>query len=226
MGLGLGIHVRVVRALERLGRWRRQRARIELVRREAERVHVGCGPQALPGWVNVDLEWYPGVDLVHDIRDGVPFRNVRYIYAEHFIEHLTYDEAVRFLRECRAALRDDGVLRLSTPNLDWVLATHYRGEPVDACFTMNKAFRGWGHQFLYNAAALVATLRAAGFAEVRFLDHGRSDDPVLTGIERHETYPDLPDMKHVLVVEARGRGAADVGTLDAATDAYDRALRS
>lgn len=227
MGLGLGLHVRAVKLLERLSRWRRQRARVALVRRHVERLHIGCGPQALPGWVNVDVEGYPGVDLVHDIRDGLPFTGVRYIYAEHFIEHLTYDEALRFFRECRAAMRDDGVLRLSTPNLDWVLATHYRGaDGVGKCFAMNKAFRGWGHQFLYNAPTLIATLRAAGFDVVDFVAYGRSDDPVLHGIERHETYPDEPGMPHVLVAEVRGRRAAGGQELEAVIDEYDRAIRS
>lgn len=226
MGLGLGLHVRAVKLLERFSRWRRQRPRIALLRRPAERLHIGCGPQALPGWVNIDVEPYPGVDLVHDIRDGLPFTGVRYIYAEHFIEHLTYDEALRFFKECRAALRDDGVLRLSTPNLDWVLATHYRAADTGDCFAMNKAFRGWGHQFLYNAPALTATLRAAGFDAVRFVEYGRSDDPILTGIERHETYPDEPGMPHVLVAEVRGRRPADGRELDAPIDDYDRAIRS
>lgn len=227
MGLGLGLHVRAVKLLERFSRWRRQRPRTALLRRHVERLHIGCGPQVLPGWVNVDVEPYPGIDLVHDIREGMPFTGVQYIYAEHFIEHLTYDEALRFFRECRAALSDDGVLRLSTPNLDWVLATHYRGaDGVGNCFAMNKAFRGWGHQFLYNAATLTASLHAAGFEAVRFVAYGRSDDPVLDGIERHETYPDEPGMPHVLVVEVQGRRAGDGRELESAVDEYDRAIRS
>lgn len=227
MGLGLGLHVRTVKLLERLSRWRRQRARVELVRRSVERLHIGCGPQALSGWTNLDIEFFPGVDVVRDVRDGLPFKDAQHIYAEHFIEHLTYDEALRFLKECRAALRDDGVLRVSTPNLDWVLETHYRGpDRVGICFAMNKAFRGWGHQFLYNEETLVATLQAAGFADVRFFEYGRSDDLVLTGIERHETYPDEPGMPHVLVAEARGRRAAGSGNIEAIIDEYDRALRS
>jgi len=227
MRLGLGLHVRAVKLLERFGRWRRQRARIEPIRQHIDRLHIGCGPQALAGWTNVDIEFFPGVDVVRDVRDGLPFTGARYVYAEHFIEHLTYDEALRFLKECRAALRDDGVLRVSTPNLDWVLETHYRGpERVGICFAINKAFRGWGHQFLYNEETLVATLQAAGFAEVKFFAYGKSDDPVLTGIERHETYPDEPGMPHVLVAEARGRRASSTDAIEVIIDEYDRALRS
>ena len=68
-------------------------------------------------------------------------------------------------------LRADGVLRLSTPNLDWVWASHYRldlgdADQVRACFALNGAFRAWGHQFLYNERTLAATLLDAGFASV------------------------------------------------------------
>ena len=66
-------------------------------------------------------------------------------------------------------LHDDGILRLSTPNLDWVWVTHYNlslNEPdqVRACFAINRAFRGWGHQFLYNQRTLSASLLDAGFS--------------------------------------------------------------
>src|SRR5262249_44716119 len=119
------------------------------------RLHLGCGPQILPGWVNLDNVKYPGVDKVVDVTKELPYKEVSHIFGEHFIEHLAYPNALALMRECRRVLRDDGVLRLSTPNLDWVWVTHYRAamtepEQVQACFALNRAFRGWGHQFLYN----------------------------------------------------------------------------
>jgi predicted SAM-dependent methyltransferase len=231
MQLGLGLHVRAVRLLRRLSRWSRQRPRRVLRRRTVARLHLGCGPQVLPGWVNVDLEYHPGVDLVHDVRDGLPFEGVEYIFAEHFLEHLTYDEGVRFLRECRASLTDGGVLRLSTPNLDWVMRTQYEITPsspedarIRACFAMNKAFRGWGHQFLYNAATLVETLHAAGFENTRLQPFGESDHAPLRGLERHETFADSPELPHVIVIEAWGRRPSASASMEAAIDDYDLAL--
>ena len=55
----------------------------------SDRLHVGCGSLILPGWINVDLESQPGVDHVLDVRRGLPFGNLRYVFAEHFLEHLT-----------------------------------------------------------------------------------------------------------------------------------------
>src|SRR5437016_2706603 len=117
----------------------------------ALRLHIGCGPLRLDGWINVDNQTYPGVDQVLDVTQGLPFDDLSFIFAEHFIEHLAYASALALMRECRRVLRDDGVLRLSTPNLDWVWITHYKldvDDPlkVQACFALNRAFHGWGHQ--------------------------------------------------------------------------------
>jgi predicted SAM-dependent methyltransferase len=176
------------------------------------RLHIGCGQEAITGWINIDNRNLPGVDRVLDVREGLPFRDVAAIYAEHFLEHLSLDQGLAFLKACRRALASAGVVRLSTPNLDWVWATHYHfgqagmeAEALGDCFQMNRAFHGWGHQFIYNRAALDAVLRAAGFAEVVFRSYGESDVPELKGIERHETWQDMPGLPHVLIAEAGGQ---------------------
>ncbi len=177
------------------------------------RLHIGSGPVRIPGWTNVDNQKYPGVDRVLDVTRGMPWKRAEaeLIFAEHFLEHLSYDDGLRFLRECRRILRPDGILRLSTPNLDWVWHMQYHpgqwsdpGEAVRDCFWMNKAFRGWGHQFLYNLPALEATLRAAGFAEIASFKYGESAHEALRSLESHEHYVDTPELPHVVVVEASG----------------------
>jgi predicted SAM-dependent methyltransferase len=179
------------------------------------RLHIGCGQQSLAGWINIDNQGLPGVDQVLDVRHGLPFSGVSAIYAEHFLEHLSLDEGLAFLGECRRVLLPDGVLRLSTPNLDWVLSTHYRWQDVTDedrrldCMRLNRAFHGWGHQFLYNAAMLASALRSVGFERVAAQTYGRSETAGLAGLERHETWEDTPDLPHVLIVEASGNAAPE-----------------
>jgi predicted SAM-dependent methyltransferase len=191
------------------------------------RLHLGCGTVILPGWLNVDSQPYPGVDRVLDVREGLPFEDVELIFSEHFLEHLDLDDGLALLRECRRVLRDDGVLRLTTPNLDWVWATSYATRwtaesatraTIDAtqwphnasaardCLALNRAFRAWGHRFLYNRAMLQDALRDAGFAEVEWCAYGRSSHPALRDVERHERSPDAPELPHLLIAEAFGRG--------------------
>ena len=177
------------------------------------RLHIGSGPQILQGWVNVDNQPYPGVDKVVDVTAGLPFRDVEYIFAEHFIEHIAHGDAAKLMRECRRVLRDDGVLRLSTPNLDWVWQTHYGldlAEPdqVRECYKINRAFRGWGHQFLYNERTLRATLLDCGFSEIVRVEYGISRHEALHGLERHDRSPDWGSLSSILILEASGRGGS------------------
>ena len=179
---------------------------------EPVRLHIGSGQRHLPGWINLDNQQLPGVDRVVDVRDGLPFEDVAMIFAEHFLEHLPLEVGLFFLVECRRVLRPDGILRLSTPNLAWVLATHYRHDDALSqdqglfdCLRTNRAFHGWGHQFLYNRASLDLALAAAGFAGVSFHAYGESPHPELQGVEGHEKSQDVPELPHVLIAEAAGR---------------------
>lgn len=183
---------------------------------DSAKLHIGCGREAIPGWINIDQFPLPGVDRVLDVGEGLPFENVRAIYAEHFLEHLPLQQGLAFLRGCRRALAPSGVLRVSTPNLDWVWLTHYRRgrwstdeEALRDCVGMNRAFHGWGHHFLYNRQTLAAVLRCCGFARVTFHTYGESDVPELTGLERHETWEDQPDLPHVIIAQATGAAAPE-----------------
>jgi predicted SAM-dependent methyltransferase len=176
------------------------------------RLHIGCGENIYRGWTNIDRAALRGVDHALDIRLGLPFEDVAAIYAEHFLEHLSLDHGLLFLRECRRILKVDGVLRVSTPNLDWVMRTHYRFDPIPEdeaqleCVRINRAFHGWGHQFLYNGPMLARALHAVGFQRVKFQPYGESDVAEMRGLERHEKFQDSPDLPHVLIAEASGEG--------------------
>lgn len=171
------------------------------------RLHVGCGRERLDGWVNIDSQDLPGVDLVADVTRGLHFRDCRAVFAEHFLEHLTIEQALDFLGEAHRALGDGGWLRLSTPNLEWILSALYnRGFTpqgrMRSTLEVNRGFYAWGHRFLWDRCLLEEALTACGFAEIRWCTHGVSSVPFLAGLERHETYADSPDLPHVLIVEA------------------------
>lgn len=174
-------------------------------------LHIGSGALQIEGWINIDIDAHPGVDHVLDVREGLPFASVDFIFAEHFIEHLTFSEAATFLTECRRVLSEEGSLRVSTPNLDWVWLTHYKhpqslatDEAVIGCLEMNRAFHGWGHQFLYNAPMLARLLEDAGFEAVELCRYGESTIPELRNLERHEPAEDRPGVPHVVIAQAHG----------------------
>jgi predicted SAM-dependent methyltransferase len=87
----------------------------------SRRLHIGCGDKPIRGWLNIDVKSGEGVDAVHDVRRGLPYNDCEYVFAEHFIEHLELEESFAFLRSSRDALGESGGMRLSTPNLEWVM---------------------------------------------------------------------------------------------------------
>ncbi len=151
-------------------------------------LNIGCGQQKLDGFVNIDLD--PMADLQIDVRGGLPFddNSVAGIYSEHFLEHLSQAEGIAFMRECRRALKYDGVLRIAMPDLsyavqrylnnDWKVKTDidkYGYEWIDnACEYLNISMREWGHKWLYDETELVRLVKYAGFSTVQRSDFGKS----------------------------------------------------
>ncbi|MDP8219086.1 MAG: hypothetical protein P9M03_10210 [Candidatus Theseobacter exili] len=178
--------------------------------RNIDRVNVGSGPDCLmPGkWSNVDIRDFPGVDFVMDVTKKWPFKNLAYIYGEHFIEHLMIDQALQFLKCAGKSLRAKGKIRLSTPNLSWVIASHFNlnsnssEETVNDTLRTNRAFHGWGHHFLWSEQMLRFVLESMHFIDVEFFSYGISNDPELKNLERHSGYCHFMGFPSVLIVEA------------------------
>ena len=172
------------------------------------RLHIGSGNVRITGWTNVDAQQLPGVDVVADVTKGLDFTDAEAIFSEHFLEHLALDDAIRFLLEAHRVLSEGGWMRLTTPNLDWVWSTHYRlegegAEKREAALVINRAFRGWRHQFLWNREMLAEALAACGFEEIRWCRRGTSELPLFRDLEHHDTYGDTEELPHILIVEAR-----------------------
>jgi predicted SAM-dependent methyltransferase len=131
------------------------------------------------------------------------------VYGEHLLEHLEPGEAWRLLLEAGRALRPGGVIRLSTPSLEWVMKAQYDDDPdlprdraITQTYTINRAFRGWGHRFLYSRPMLERLLHGAGFGDLRFERYGDSERPDLRGLEHHEDHGWAGGFQHVWIVEA------------------------
>ena len=178
------------------------------------RVHVGCGPHNLmPGWTNVDIREFPGVDRVMDVTREWPFGNLQYVYGEHFIEHLPLEGALAFLVNAGKSLKPGGVLRLTTPNLAWVIKTHYRldrdytpEERMSQVCAANRAFHGWGHHFLYDLDSLRTILEQLGYVDVVCCDYGCSQHEALVGIEKHGGFSRFEGEPNTLILEAIRQG--------------------
>jgi predicted SAM-dependent methyltransferase len=187
------------------------------------KLHVGCGPHALlEGWCNTDLRAFKGVDHVMDATQPWPFSGLTHVFGEHFIEHLELDKAIDFLVHAGTSLARSGRIRLSTPNLAWVMAAHpTHGDDVDEriqnTLKLNRGFYGWGHRFLWTAEMLTGVMASVGYEDVELYDYGQSRDPELAGLERHGNFSVEDGLPSVIIVEGV-RGAAPI--------AHDRSIQA
>lgn len=207
--------------------WARENAALfrAFLETRPRRLHLGCGDNLLRGWLNTDLRGDPkrGVAKV-DISRPLPFPDAScdLVFAEHLIEHISYQDACAFLRETRRVLVPGGLIRIATPDLNriarfyeeghewyfedqaWQLDGIYPGVPPLPGFMINTALRHHGHQFSYDAETLGWTLAQAGFVDLVERAVGVSDDADLRGIEGHgKVAGERANRFETLVMEAR-----------------------
>lgn len=94
------------------------------------RLNWGCGEHTEEGWINSDVKEAPGVDLVGDIRRGLPLasESVDYAVSIHALPELAYGELVPALEELLRVLKPKGVLRLVLPDLDKAVRAYLDGD--------------------------------------------------------------------------------------------------
>jgi SAM-dependent methyltransferase len=83
-------------------------------------LNLGCGPQVIDGFVNIDFFTSPGISYGADIRYPLKISNNIFdgIICEHTFEHLSYVEASRLMHECYRILKPGGILRVIVPDLE------------------------------------------------------------------------------------------------------------
>jgi SAM-dependent methyltransferase len=95
------------------------------------RLNLGCGPNVVPGWINMDVRPVPGA-LQGDLRSGLPLADASMdcIAAIHLIQDLPYPEIAPALAEMRRVLRPGGALRLAVPDLDRAIRAYLARDPA------------------------------------------------------------------------------------------------
>jgi SAM-dependent methyltransferase len=94
------------------------------------RLNWGCGSHVAEGWINSDFKYAPEVDLVADIRQGLPLatNSVDYAVSVHALPELSYRELVPALVEIGRVLKAGGVLRLVLPDLRRAIEAYLAGD--------------------------------------------------------------------------------------------------
>ena len=197
---------------------RRRRKAIGFMRKymathQVRKLHIGCGGNFLKGWLNTDL--VPENKNIAALDASkifpLPSASFHYVYSEHLIEHLTFEQQLNFLKESYRILAPGGKIRIATPNFDflaqlagntkspfeteylkWNFQTFLKYIPAQLMdsanldvYVINNYFHDWGHQLIHNKSSIKNLLEFSGFAVTGFENVCQSADPALQGLEQH-----------------------------------------
>lgn len=172
-----------------------------------KKLQIGAQGSPMQGWLNVDILPKTNDTAYLDATKTFPINNdtFDYIFAEHMIEHITFDEAQLMLKECFRVLKKDGVIRIATPNLDniaklieqpnkpehqeyikyYVENFYGKDYPNLPALQINKIFYAFHHRFIHNFNSLKYILEKAGFSKVTQVEVSKSNHETLSNIEHH-----------------------------------------
>jgi predicted SAM-dependent methyltransferase len=181
------------------------------------KLHLGAGRNLLPGWTNTDnhmivqkhqsllqrttqhLDITKKFDLESNFFD--------YIFTEHVIEHISYHDGVNMLTESYRVLKPGGRIRISTPDLEFLIqmyleknklmeeyikfsAERYNLPGDTDTFIINNFVREWGHEFIYDKKTMISLLERIGFKDIKMYNIRESDDEHLCNLENASRLPD------------------------------------
>lgn len=166
------------------------------------KLHFGCGPRVLKGWINIDLAYEPYEaylkyytdkfygESVRGSRDeffalditqvGLPLPDdsVDVIFHEDFIEHLDQKNQIVFLSEALRVLRPEAVHRVNTPNLLESMKRQSRfPEGIRGVFA--EEWDRHGHKNVLTPNALEELAEMVGYSRVIFTSRDQSRSPLV-----------------------------------------------
>ena len=136
---------------------------------EGLKIHLGCGPINLQGWVSIDVRQAPHVHLqsegfaLSEFADGA----ISEIYMCHVLEHFSFEEVGEILRNFHKKLKIGGVLRLSVPDFDRLVTVYQANgnnlELVKLALMGGQDYAYNFHKCVFNCTTLTDVLVACGF---------------------------------------------------------------
>lgn len=164
---------------------------------ETIKLHFGCGPRVLKGWMNIDLhyeapdnyiqhygdKYYPtslqgtkddffAIDI---LKTGLPLpgNSVDAIFHEDFIEHIDQKEQFLFLAETLRVLKPGSVHRVNTPDLIASMQKHSDFSKGSSGVYVGE-WDGNGHKSLYTSSHLKEIALEIGYSDVVFNGRNKS----------------------------------------------------
>ena len=206
-------------------RWRKKEVNRYLSNHEVAKLQIGCGPHPMEGWLNTDimLDLRRGNILYMDAGKPYPIPDASfdYVYSEHLFEHLTYPEATNMLKECYRILKPNGIIRIATPNLKFLVDLYEHPQkdinkayiefnakrsrmPSSPVYAVNYFHTSWGHKIIYDLESLSRFLEEVGFKDITQCEMSKSNHAALNNVEQHfKGFPYNLILLETMIIEAR-----------------------
>jgi SAM-dependent methyltransferase len=81
------------------------------------RIDLGCGNSKKEGFTGIDVNFYPGVDFVANLDEGlgfIPDNAVDECYSAHFMEHILNFEFM--MQEIHRTIKPGGIIEIAVPH--------------------------------------------------------------------------------------------------------------
>lgn len=151
------------------------------------KLHIGCGKRDFgEDWIHIDGNQFPHVKY-NDVTE-LPFddNSVDLIYSSHLIAYFDRDEIKDVLKEWNRVLKQNGILRLATPNFRSLVKLYLKND-IKLDSLLGPLYGKWKlngdiyHKTTYDPLSLKRLLEDNNFKNVRFYDwreteHSQFDD--------------------------------------------------
>jgi len=146
--------------------------RIRELPSEWRKVNLGCNQVIIPEWINTDIVYYDGVDLVTDLNNDWPWKDnsLHYIRAFDLVEHLK--DSVHTMNEAWRVLAHGGIFEV------WVPSTDGRGafqDPTHVSFWNRNSFLYYSKKHL---AGIYPNLIKCDF-DIRIFDTNPTPEQII-----------------------------------------------
>lgn len=139
-------------------------------------IHLGCGQENNPNYINVDAIPLPHVQIVSNVEKLIMFpgKYADLIYASHVLEHISHKNVIDVLIEWRRILKTGGILRLSVPDFDKIISI-YNHENKEIESIVEPLMGGQNYEFnfhksIFNETYLKKILADIGFSKITLWD--------------------------------------------------------
>ena len=149
------------------------------------KLNLGCGKKSIPGFINIDVEEFEGVNYVTTI-DKLDFKtdSVDLIYASHVLEHTPRPQTEPTLREWYRVLKHGGILRIAVPDFEAIIKVYSKNKNLDELMGLLYGRQDCEYDFHYKTFdfnTLSGLLKMIGFKKAKKYDFRETI---------HNDYPD------------------------------------